>query len=161
MSKVQTFFPQASHDFRKSNGLDHSFSTTGPSLTRQEFADECDINTLMARYETSVIGGPGNMPPLGPQNFVDWTTQPQTLLEYMDVMRTADAAFMSLPAAVRKEFDNDPVEFVDFAQDPANQAQMASWGLAEPVKPPEPSPAPPEAKASPEPSKAAPTQSST
>lgn len=161
MATRETYFPQAQHDFRKSNGADHSFKTVGPSLTRQEFAEECDINTLMARYEGHVIGGPGNLPVVGPDNFVDWTTQPQTLLEYMDVMRTAEQAFMSLPAVVRKEFDNDPVEFVAFAADPENQAQMATWGLAEPVKPP-PAPEPaPAASAPPAPSQSASTQSST
>nr|QJB19250.1 MAG: internal scaffolding protein [Microvirus sp.] len=148
---------QASHDFHKSNGQDHGFATVGPSLTRQEFAEECDINTLMARYDTAIIGGPGNLPPIGPDNFVDWTTQPSTLLEYMDVMRTAETAFMSLNASIRKEFDNDPVEFVAFASDPENRAQMATWGLANPIPPPEPEPE----KAPPAPPQGAPTHGST
>lgn len=134
MSK--TYFPQALHDFRKSNNAENTvFNTVGPSLTRQEFAEECDINVLMARYDNAVYGGPNNLPPPpDAMHYVDWTTQPSTLLEYMDMMREAERAFMALPAAVRKEFDNDPVQFCDFASDPENLPQMRTWGLAAPEK---------------------------
>jgi len=141
MSKKSTF-PNTMVDHVKSNGLDHGFATVGPSLTRQEFAEECDINTIMTRYNAYVIGGPGNMPPLGPQHFVDWTAAPRTLMEYMDFMQEAEAAFMSLPAVVRKEFDNSPQEFIDFASDPENLPQMQTWGLAEKPKEAPVAPAP-------------------
>lgn len=129
-------FPQASNDFSKSNGSNTVFNTEGPSLTRQEFVAECDINSLMARYETHVIGGPGNLPPAVPM-YADFASVPKTLLEYMDFMGEAEAAFMSLPAVVRKEFDNSAHLFVDFASDPANLEQMRTWGLAPPAKAPE------------------------
>lgn len=138
MSKSATF-PKEVTDFRKSNGGDHVFVTEGPSLTRQEFAEECDINSLMARYEGHVIGGPGNLAPPVPM-YVDWTQQPRSLLDYMTFMDEAEAGFMSLPAAVRKEFDNDAKMFVDFASDPENLPQMQDWGLA-----PKPAPKQPEA----------------
>lgn len=130
---AKSTFPNASHDFCKSNGLDHSFRTEGPSLTRQEFAEECDINTLMARYEGHVIGGPGGLAPMEPMYF-DFTQHPKTLMEYMDVMFEAERAFMMLPAVVRKEFENSPQAFVDFASDPENLSQMRTWGLAPPAK---------------------------
>ncbi|AXH73037.1 MAG: internal scaffolding protein [Microviridae sp.] len=138
-------FPKVSNDFYKSNGLDHSFATEGPSLTRQEFAEECDINTLMKKYEGHVIGGPGNMAPAD-MMYADFTELPGSLLEYMTYMDKAENAFMSLPAAVRREFDNDPRAFVDFASQSENLPQMQTWGLAPkpPVEPrvPDPSPAP-------------------
>lgn len=147
MSK--TYFPQAVHDFRKSNTVDHSFATTGPSLTRQEFAEECDINVLMARYDSAIGGGPNNLPPADAIHYVDWTTAPSTLLEYMDLMRESERAFMMLPAVVRKEFENDPVQFCDFASDPENLPQMATWGLAKAPEPKSEAP-PPAALKSPE-----------
>lgn len=154
MSKVG-LFPRVFHDFYKPDGVDHSTYVEGPSLTRQEFAEECDINSLMARYEGHVIGGPGNMSPPVP-TFVDWGHMPQTLLEYMTFMSEAEAGFMSLPAVVRKEFDNDAKMFVEFASDPENLPQMRTWGLAPPAKVPEGGPAPspqPEPAPAPEPPK--------
>lgn len=160
-------FPQATHDFHKSNGSDTRVFNREPSLTRQEFAEECDINALMARYDTHVIGGPGNLPPKVPMYF-DWADTPQDLMGYLQFIQDAEASFMQLPAIVRKEFDNSAIEFVAFASDPANIDQMVSWGLADPVpKPPEaspvvvPSPSAPATPAPPAASQAAPTHGST
>lgn len=131
-------FPVALHDFDKPGGDRAIFHTEGPSLTRQEFAEECDINSIMARYEGHVIGGPGNLPPAVPVYF-DFASAPQTLLEFLTFMQDADRQFMTLPAQVRREFDNDAKLFVDFASDPDNLEQMRTWGLAAPAPAPEPS----------------------
>lgn len=99
-----------------------------PSLTRQEFADECDINVLMLRYEaTGVISHVNRAQPV----YMDLTQVPD-LRGALDVMREATLAFNSLPAKVRREFDYDPQKFVDYAQDPANLGKMREWGLAPP-----------------------------
>lgn len=149
MSK--NMFPQAVHDFAKSNGVFTGTVNNEPSLTRQEFKDECDINSLMARYEGHVTGGPGNLMPAEPM-YIDFANLPQDLMGYLAFMDDAQAAFMSLPAMVRREFDNSPHEFVAFASDPGNLDQMRTWGLAAPAKPsaePAASPAPPVGSAPP------------
>nr|QJB20802.1 MAG: internal scaffolding protein [Microvirus sp.] len=113
----------------------YAFVTEGPSLTRQEFADECDVNTLMARYETT-----GQMFPQARQEpaYLDLSEVPD-LHSAMNTMNAAVEAFMSLPARVRFEFENDPLKFVEFAEDPENLEQMRQWGLAKPAEPtPEP-----------------------
>lgn len=103
----------------------------GPSLTRQEFADECDINVLMAQYEkTGVINHFSN----GTPQYMDITEMPDDLMGSLRVMKEAETAFMRLNAQVRKEFDNDPIQFVDFATDPNNLDQLREWGLAPPKK---------------------------
>lgn len=124
------------------------------SLTRQEFADECDINNLMAQYEkTGVL--PASMRDNVPQ-YLDVTGIPD-YRETLDMLNDATDAFMALPAVVRKEFDNDAIKFVEFARDPENLPQMRTWGLAPPEKVPEPpqkveivnpAPPPPEPKGS-------------
>lgn len=124
MSDVE--FPQAYHDFYKTNGGEYDTHTPGPSLTRQEFADECDINVIMARYEKTGQLPANNAEPM----YVDFTSVPTNLMDTMRFMDEAQAAFMTLPAKVRKEFDNDPAMFVDFAGDPENLDQMRAWGLA-------------------------------
>lgn len=107
-----------------------------PSRTVQEFAEDCDINTIMARFErTGVMPMDGSREPV----YYDFTTMPTNLMESLDIMRLGEEAFMGLPATVRREFDNDPRMFLDFASDPENLSQMQSWGLAPPpAKPAEP-----------------------
>lgn len=95
--------------------------------TRQEDAEAADINVLMARYErTGVL-------PLGDGSagqYIDLTSLPLDYREALDMVSAAGAAFAALPAAVRKEFDNDPAKFVDFASDPKNIDRMREFGLA-------------------------------
>jgi hypothetical protein len=155
---------RALDDFAVSNGEDHSFRTVGPSLTRQEFAEECDINTIMKRYE-----GHGGLNGLGPDpnvvpRYVDFSEMPQDLMGFMQLQHDAEFAFMQLPAVVRREFDNDPILFCDFAADPANVDQMRSWGLAKPAEPVKDVPGSSQAPASkeaPAPAPAPPTHGST
>lgn len=109
----------------------------GPSMTRQEFTAECDINEIMKRYPGGQLP-PLNYGPDGPM-YLDLTQSPESLLEAMNTMRDAETAFMSLPAEVRKEFQNDPMEFVSFAADPENLDQLREWKLAPPA-PVEPGP---------------------
>lgn len=106
-----------------------------PSRTRQEFADECDINVLMSKYEaTGVVSHMNSRQPM----YLDVGDGVLPLQEALDTVRAATEAFMSLPARARAEFDNDPVRFVEYAQDPANLPRLVDWGLAE--KREEPSP---------------------
>ncbi|QCQ84961.1 internal scaffolding protein [Blackfly microvirus SF02] len=102
---------------------------TGPeSLTRQEFADECDINILMAQYEkTGVINHFNRTPP----QYLDLVDTPD-LQGALTILHEAETAFMTLSAAVRREFDNDPVKFVAFASEAENLPRMREWGLAAP-----------------------------
>lgn len=98
-----------------------------PSRTRQEFADECDINVLMQKFEaTGVVSHVNERQPM----YLDLSEGVPDLREALDTVRAATESFMSLPARARAEFDNDPVKFVEFAQDPANSEQMVKWGLA-------------------------------
>lgn len=122
-----------------SRDTDYGVANEEPSLTRQEFAEECDINTLMAKYDK--VGFPMHMSK-GPGQYLDVSDVPD-LQRAMQVLADAERAFMTLPARTRFEFGNDPAKFVEFAQDPANNAQMREWGLTEPL--PEP-PAPQEVK---------------
>lgn len=102
----------------------------GPSLTRQEFAEECDINNIMAKYETTGVINHWNK--VAPE-YLDLSEGVPDLQAAMDVLQRAEAAFMTLPARTRLEFENDPKRFVAFAEDSANIQQMRDWGLAPPA----------------------------
>lgn len=121
----------ATNDTFKRNAGPDPVAVVGKfSMTRQEFAEECDINTIMARYETTGVL-PANDP--RPPVYVDFSEVPDNLIGYMELMQRSQTAFMSLPAKVRLEFENDPVAFVDFASDRENIDQLRSWGLAPPL----------------------------
>lgn len=126
--------PPELYDFYAYNGSDTGIENTEPSLTRQEFSEECDINVIMAQYEkTGVISHVVAREP----TYLDLTDIPD-FRTAMDMMSEAEKAFMSLPAKVRKDFDNDARNFVDFAVDPANLDKMREYGLAPPAEPQEP-----------------------
>lgn len=132
--KAPVTVPPELYDFYACNGSDTGLRNDEPSLTRQEFSEECDINVIMAQYEkTGVISHVVSREPL----YLDLGDMPD-FRTAMDMMAEAEKAFMSLPAKVRREFDNDAREFVEFAQDPANLDKMREYGLAPPAEEPEP-----------------------
>lgn len=131
MAKSENAIYSAVSPFRRRVGQDPG----GPSMTRQEFAEECDVNVLMERYEK--VGGMFPANPAEPR-YLDLTEVPDFQAS-MQMLIDAENAFMSLPAKVRREFDNDPAKFVEFAQDPENIDQLRAWDMA----PPAPVEAPP------------------
>lgn len=108
------------------------FVPEGPSRTRQEFAADADINTIMARYKKTGMLPQDQRQPV----YVDNWDAPD-LMTAMNVLNMAQDAFLRLPAKVRKEFDHDPVEFVKFAENPENIGKLREWGLADPEKAPD------------------------
>jgi phage internal scaffolding protein len=100
---------------------------TKPSRVKREFRNDADINTIMDRFKkTGVLPVTGQTP-----TYMD-TTQIPNLQQAMDVMIQAEAAFSGLPAKVRKEFDNNPMTFVEYATKKENLPQLREWGLAKP-----------------------------
>lgn len=111
--------------------LETGFVDESPSLTQQSFKDECDINTIVRRFGLS-----GAMPePLAPQygdfsDAVDFHSA-------MNAVRSASEGFMTLPADMRKRFDNDPANLIRFLQDDANRPEAIALGLVDaPPSPP-------------------------
>lgn len=97
-----------------------------PSLTHQSFKDECDINKIIERLDVSgFLEDRGGRKP----QYFDASQVP----DYHTAMNQiiyAQSMFDELPADIRARFRNDPGEFVDFFQDPANQEEAISLGLA-------------------------------
>jgi len=133
-SQVEDDINEVSSVFVQHEPVDVHFGDE-PSRTRQEFAKECDINVLMAGYEkTGVISHINQRQPM----YVDLSDGPYDLQTAMNVLMEAENSFMSLPAVVRREFDNDPMKFVEFAQNPDNVGKLREWGLADPEQAVEP-----------------------
>ncbi len=111
-----------------------------PSMTKQSFVAECDINNIVREYT------PQAMAELTLMNLQNGRYQdlPDTIDYQMSIetTRLAQQAFESLPAKIRARFDNDPAQFLEFFNDPKNQEEAIKLGLASDLRPPPP-PAPP------------------
>lgn len=97
-----------------------------PSLAKQEFKDECDIKSIMAKFEkTGVLDHQAKHE----GRYGDFTTAPQ-YHEAMNIVAEADDMFKSIPSHIRALFSNDASEFLEFAQNPDNVEDMIEMGLA-------------------------------
>lgn len=96
-------------------------------VTRQEFADECNINIIMSQYMMT-----GQMPLLNERTpqYLDVTGE--NFQTAMDLVANAKSLFNELPSAIRNRFDNNPAAFLDFANNPANYAEMETLGMLKP-----------------------------
>lgn len=103
-----------------------------PTLAKQEFAEECDINYIADRY-----GLTGELPQvLDLPRFGDFTG----IFDFMGAQNAVVKArqqFMTLPAKARARFDNDPQKLLTFLEDPENRDEAIALGL---VAKPEPRP---------------------
>ncbi len=66
-------------------------------------------------------------------NFIGFQDYHTSLNQILD----AEAAFQTIPAKIRAQFQNDPATFLEFAQNPENQEDLVELGLAR-ARPPEP-----------------------
>lgn len=99
---------------------------SGPTLTKQAFKDECDINKIMSKYQKN-----GQLPDMIKTNpkFGDFSN-PNSYQDSLNLVIHAQEQFASLSAAVRKRFNNDPAQFLEFTADPNNLPEMVKLGLA-------------------------------
>lgn len=112
-----------------------------PSLTQQQFKDECDINTIVKQF-----GLTGKVPTSVYQpTYGDFTTI-EDFQSALHSMQRATDSFMAMPANVRERFANDPARFVEFCSDARNADEIKALGLsrtAPPVPPVVPDPVTP------------------
>jgi len=102
-----------------------------PSKTQQQFKDMCDVNKIIAKFKktgqiTHISSSSGQ--------YMDISNKP----DYLTAMNTivqAQQSFMQLPAKLRKRFDNDPAQLLEFVHDEKNRQEAIDLGLV-----PKPSP---------------------
>lgn len=104
----------------------YSVTFDEPSLTKQHFKSETNINTIMSRYEKQGIVDHINKHKGTYGEFADIPDYQEAL----NKMKLAEEMFMELPSRVRNYFQNDPVQFVEFVQNPANEGKLVEIGLA-------------------------------
>lgn len=104
------------------------FYTKGPSKTKQEFRDECNINKIMERYHKN-----GILPDMIKENpiYGDFS-EAKSYQESLDIVLKAEEQFRSLSADIRDRFNQDPAKFLEFTNDEKNKEEMAKMGLLKP-----------------------------
>lgn len=98
-----------------------------PSKTEQSHLHEVNINDIIARYNrTGVLGDPFKEYSEGVFSDVssieDFHTAQNQMVE-------AKASFDALPSKLRKRFNNDALQLLDFLADPTNDDEAVKLGL--------------------------------
>lgn len=116
---------RTAHSFISPHSI--SFAANSP-YTRQEFKDECDINTIMARYQHT-----GELPHinLSTPQFLDVSSSLQ-FQDSMNYVAEAQSMFAELPSTIRDRFRNDPGLFLEFCSNEVNRKELAHMGLLTP-----------------------------
>lgn len=113
----------------RSNYVPHNrvgLKFTKPTLAKQSFKAECDINTIMAKYAKSGLVTHVNEHQGQYGDFIGYNDYHTSMIQ----IKKAEEMFLSLPAKMRAKFFNSPSEFLAFTQDPDNQEKMIELGLA-------------------------------
>lgn len=103
------------------------------SLAKQEFKEECDINTIIERF------GLGYEPPSGVKvPLMEDFSDVYDLQSALNLVNEARETFMMMPAELRSRFGNDPHAFVNFCSERkadgslANLPELRKFGLVPP-----------------------------
>lgn len=100
---------------------------TEPSMTQQHFKDECEIDTILRKYETTGF----LVDPLTPRRqaqFGDFS-EVQDFQTAQNKVAEVTEYFDSLPASIRSRFGNRVSEFLTFVTDPANRKACEELGI--------------------------------
>jgi len=95
-----------------------------PSLAVQADLVPSDINTILRNF-----GVTGRLPMTNKAPTYGDFTGIFDFQSAVNAVNAATDAFMELPADVRKRFDNDPQQFVDFCSDEANALEGEKLGI--------------------------------
>jgi len=104
--------------------------THPPSMTKQEFKAECDINNIIKQFSaTGMMRHVSAKAAMGMYTDLPYSIDFQ---ESLALVQDARDRFMTLPAKVRDRFHQDPAEFLDFMSDPDNKQEALDLGLLNP-----------------------------
>jgi phage internal scaffolding protein len=98
---------------------------TEPSLTKQQFAEEVDINNKIKKYVQT-----GELPNMRYGFYGDVSNLPDYKTAF-DMVADAQDAFMELPSEIRAKFNNDPGKVIEFLNDPKNLDEAVRLGIVE------------------------------
>lgn len=97
-----------------------------PSKVRPEYESSTNINKIMQRFQKT-----GQLPDLIKRNpqYGDFSSTPDYLNAQLTIVK-AHEQFEALSSTVRKRFQNDPAQFLEFMGDEKNIDEIVKLGLA-------------------------------
>lgn len=138
---MKTPFFRTEHNYdRKEASQETALYCMDASRTRQEFAADADINTLIERFGIGYEMPMYVVPPMSGDfsDFPDYRAA-------VEMIRNANATFDALPAKVRNYFENDPAQYIEFFDNlEANRDEAVRLGLAKPRQQEDTPPVPPQ-----------------
>jgi phage internal scaffolding protein len=107
------------------------YHTGEDSKVQQSFKDETDIKYILQKY------GKSKMAPtmINQALYGDFSEVP-SFQEAQNRLIQAQESFMTLSSDVRKKFDNDPTQFLEFVSKKENVEEMRKMGLMKPEEKP-------------------------
>ena len=104
-----------------------SYAPQGESRTKQSFADQCEINNIINKFQAT-----GAITHANKHQLHYGETDGTTFHEAMNIVCEAQEAFSELPSSLRSRFGNDPAAYLDFVSNEENKPEMAKLGLLTP-----------------------------
>lgn len=108
-------------EYKESDGI----FFTEPSRTKQADMEKCDLQYQLARFQkTGLMGNLRSDEPLTGDfsEVADLITAQNRLIDL-------EEQFMAMPAALRKKFDNDPLQMLEWLQKEENYEEAVKYGL--------------------------------
>jgi len=115
------------HKVRSAYGHKHNegFTFDQPSLTKQSFTEECNINNIMKKYQKT-----GAIDHLNKHEASYGYASSDDFTKSMETVARGTNMFQELPSSIRNKFENDPAKFLEFVQNEENLVEMQELGLA-------------------------------
>lgn len=105
----------------------HAIDQSGEqSKTQQQFAAECDINTILRKFHEN-----GIQPHLQSSQAEYGFAPNESFFESMLLVKQGEETFRNMPAKIRAHFENDPGLFLDATQDETRRQEFVDLGLLE------------------------------
>ena len=105
------------------------FSSEMESKVQEQFADACQTDTIIRKYNTM---GVNPFIAAGDSQYLD-TTQIPSFVAAQNAQIKVKEYFEGLPADIRLEFNNDPMQFAEVVSDPQNADYLREIGVLAPL----------------------------
>lgn len=104
---------------------------TEPSKTQQQFKNDVNVNNIMKKYHAT-----GQITHLNNRQgaYAD-ISNAQDYFTSLTTIKQAGEAFDQLPSGIRKKFNNDPGELLEFIHNPNNFDECVEMGIFDPKQP--------------------------
>lgn len=118
-------YPQIRHPYSPRHRV--AISDWEPSMTKQSFQEMVNVNEIMRRFT-----GTGTITHLNTAAPNYGYHSGHDFRESLEIIQKANESFDALPAIMRRQFNDNPAEFLDFVSNPENAPKMAEMGLLSP-----------------------------